>query len=110
MSLVIVLLLWRPRLRLNGPPQSGLTLTSAPAAGWPSNAAALAPRVNNSYQATSPLGVHHPELPGANDVSPAGTSNVPSLTIASTLRSPACTRTRVPDGAGGCDQVVFRLP
>ena len=47
------------------PPQSGLTLTSAPAAGWPSNAAALAPRANNSYQATSPLEVRHPELPGA---------------------------------------------
>jgi hypothetical protein len=90
--------------------QRGVTLTSVPAAGWSSSAAALAPRANNSYQVRSPSRVRHPELPGANDVSPVGTSKVPSVTVASTLRSPMWTRTRVPDDAGGCDQVVFRLP
>lgn len=31
---------------------------------------------NNANQARSPSGVRHPELPGANDVCPAGTSKV----------------------------------
>ena len=57
--------------------------TGVPGRGDPKRSAALPPRSSTSHQRTSvPVLAVHPELPGAKDSSPDGTSKVPPQAVA----------------------------